>query len=52
MSACNFMKKRLQNECFSVNIPKVLATAFFMEQLQWLLLNYILVSEIIFKKES
>ena len=34
-----------------MNIPKVLATAFFMEQLWWLLLNYVLVSERIFKKK-
>ena len=31
-----------------MNIPKVLQTTFFIEQLQWLLLNYILVSEIAF----
>ena len=35
-----------------MSIPKVLATSFFMEQLQWLLLNYVLVSKRIFKKES
>ena len=35
-----------------LNIPKALGTAFFKEQLQWLLLNYVLVSERIFKKES
>ena len=34
------------------NIPKVLATAFFTEQLRWLLLNYVSVSDRIFKKES
>ena len=28
-----------------MNIPKVLGTAFFKEQLWWLLLNYVLVSE-------
>ena len=33
-------------------ILKVLRTAFFLEQLLWLLLNYVLVSERIFKKES
>ena len=52
LQACNFIKTRLQNRCFSVNIPKVLATAFFMEQLWWLFLNYVLVLETIFKKES
>ena len=29
-------------------MSKVLGTTFFIEQLQWLLLNYILVSEIAF----
>ena len=33
-------KNRLQNGCFSVNIPKVLATVLFIEKLRWLLLNY------------
>ena len=28
-----------------MNIPKVLGTDIFLEQLQWLLLNYVLVSE-------
>ena len=27
--------------CVPVNIPKVLGTAFFIEQLWWLLLNYV-----------
>ena len=35
-----------------MNIPKVLGTAFFVEQFQWLLINYVLVSERILKKES
>ena len=35
-----------------MNIPKVLKTAFFIEQLQWLLLNYILVLEKKIKKEE
>ena len=35
-----------------MSIPKVLGTIFFIEQLRWLLLNYVLVSERIFKKES
>ena len=35
-----------------VSIPKVLGKIFFIEQLRWLLLNYVLVSERIFKKES
>ena len=32
--------------------PKVLRTIFSLEQLQWPLLNYVLVSERIFKKVS
>ena len=32
--------------------PKVLGTIFSLEQLQWLLLNYVLVSERIFKEFS
>ena len=32
--------------------PKVLGTIFSLEQLQWLLLNYVLVSERICKKVS
>ena len=35
-----------------MNIPKVIATASFMEQIRWLLLNYVLVSDRNFKKES
>ena len=47
-----FIKKRLQHRCFPVNIPKVLGTAFFIEQFRWLLFNDVLVSERILKKES
>ena len=32
--------------------PKVLGTVFSLEQLQWLLLEFVLVSERIFKKVS
>ena len=35
-----------------MNIPKVLGTTFFIEQLQWLLWNYILVSERFFFKNK
>ena len=52
LKACNFIENRLQHRCFPVSIPKVLGTIFFIELLQWLLLNYVLVSERIFKKES
>ena len=34
-----------------MNIPKVLGTAFFVEQIWWLFLNYVLVSERILKKK-
>ena len=36
VKACNFIKTRLQRSCFPVNIPKVLGTTFFIEQLRWL----------------
>ena len=52
LQAFNFIKKRLQHKCFLVNIPKILGTAFFIEQFWWLLFNYVLVSERILKKES
>ena len=52
LQACNIIKNRLQNGCFSVNTPNVLTTAFFTEELWWLLLNHALVSERIFKEES
>ena len=45
LRACNFIKKRLQHGYVPVSIPKVLGTAFFIEQLWRLLLNYVLVSE-------
>ena len=38
-------------KCFPVNIPRVLGTTFFIEQLQWLLLNYILVLKGLLKKK-
>ena len=33
------------HRCAPVNIPKVLGTAFFIEQVQWLFLNNVLVLE-------
>ena len=36
-NACNFIKKRPQNRCFTVNIAKILRTHFFMEHFRWLL---------------
>ena len=35
----NFIKRRLQHRFFSVNITNFLITAFFMDQLRWLLLG-------------
>ena len=52
LRTCNFIKKRLQHGCVPVNIPKDLETAFFIEQLWWLLLNYVLVSENNFLKRK
>ena len=34
LKVCNFIKKRLQRRCFSVNIAEFLRTAFYMEHLQ------------------
>ena len=31
LKACNFIKKRLQQRCFHVNISKVLGAAFYTE---------------------
>ena len=39
LKACNSIKKRVQHRCFSLNIVKVLRTAFFIELLWWLLLH-------------
>ena len=47
-----FIKKRPQNGCFLTNIPKVLGTAFFVEQFRLLSFNYVLVSEKIFLKRK
>ena len=38
-AAVRRLKERLQHKCFPVNISKFLRTAFFIEQLQWLLLG-------------
>ena len=38
MKACNFIKKRLQHRCFTVNIAKFLRISFFIEHLWWLVL--------------
>ena len=35
------LSKRLQHRCFPVNIAKLLRTAFFIEQLRWLLLDFL-----------
>ena len=35
-----------------MNIPKVLGTAFSIEQFRWLFFNYVLVSEFLKKKVS
>ena len=38
LAVLGFIKKRLQNSCFPVNIVKILKTAFFIEHPWWLLL--------------
>ena len=39
VKGCSFIKQRLQQRCFHVNIAKFLRTAFFIKHLRWLLLN-------------
>ena len=41
LQACNFIKKRLQNRCFSVDIAKFLRTSIFKKICERLLLNFI-----------
>ena len=38
--AYNFIKKKLQQRCFPVNIAKFWRKAFFIEHLWWLLLSF------------
>ena len=42
MKTSSFIKNRLQHRFFPLNIPKVLGTVFFTEQLQWLILSQVL----------
>ena len=37
LTVCDFIRKRLQQRYFYVNIGKFLSTAFFIENLRWLL---------------
>ena len=39
LEARKYIKRRLQDRCFPVNIAKFLRTAFYIEQLWWLLLE-------------
>ena len=39
LQACNFIKKRLQYNCFPVKFRKFLRTLVFTEHLRWLFLN-------------
>ena len=39
LKACNFIKKGLQHKCLYVKFTNFWRTAFFIEHLQWLLLN-------------
>ena len=41
LKAYKFIKKRLWQRCFLVNIVKLLKTAFFIEHLCWLLLDFL-----------
>ena len=45
--ACNFIKKETQvSQCFLVNFVKLLRTAFFIEHLWWLLLNFQVLTKV------
>ena len=39
LKVCSFIKKRLQHCCFPLNVRKLSGTAFFIEDLRWLLLT-------------
>ena len=41
VKAYNFINKRLRHRCIPVNIAKFLRTAFFIEHLWWLLLDFL-----------
>ena len=45
MKAWNFIKKRLTTRLFSCEYSKNFKNSIFIEQLWWLLLHYVLVSE-------
>ena len=40
LQVCNFIKNKLPQRCFPVNIAKFLRTAFFIEHFRWLLLPF------------
>ena len=40
LKACNSIKERLQDSCFSVKLPKFLKAPFFTAEFQWLLLTF------------
>ena len=48
LQVCNFIKKRLKHQCFSVNTAKYLRTAFLIEHLWWLLLFTVLKTPKVF----
>ena len=40
LQVCNFIKNKLPQRCFPVNIAKFLRTAFFIEHFRWLFLPF------------
>ena len=40
LKACNFIKKRFQNRCFSLKFAKFFKAPILTEHLRWLLLHY------------
>ena len=52
LKACNFIKKRLQQRCFHVNISKVLGAAFYTELWHLLLkINFSMRKDFLLKKK-
>ena len=53
LKACNFIKKRLQQRCFHVNISKVLGAAFYTELWHLLLkINFSIRKDFLLKKKE
>ena len=47
LKVCNFIKKRLQHRCFSVNIVNFLRTALFIEHFWWVFLKKLFIRSLV-----